>query len=110
MNILVVCSQNERRSLTAERIYRKDKRFSIRSAGVNPKARHTISIKDIEWADLILYMDKDQWLRMKQMFPEIVFPPSENLEIEDDYLFMESDLVDILVEKIEMILKEFLNV
>ena len=110
MNILVVCSQNERRSLTAEKIYRNDKRFVLKSAGVSPKARHTISVKDIEWADLILYMERDHLLRIKEMFPKFELPPTENLEIEDDYLFMEGDLIEALKEKIELIVPKYLEI
>lgn len=109
MNVLVVCGQNKRRSLTAERIYRNDNRFELRSAGVNPKARHTISVKDVEWADLILHMDKEQGMRIRELFVEMNLPVMENLEIEDDYLFVESDLVEVLRVKIELIVDEYLK-
>lgn len=83
MNILVVCSQNERRSLTAEKIYRGDPRFSLRSAGVNPKARHFVSVKDIEWADLILYMEKEQWKMIREKFFNLELPPGIDLGLEE---------------------------
>jgi hypothetical protein len=35
MNILFVCTINKMRSLTAERIYQKDERFKVKSAGTD---------------------------------------------------------------------------
>ncbi len=53
LKILVVCSRNKQRSLTAEQIYRNDSRVDIRSAGTSKLAKHIISLKDIKWADII---------------------------------------------------------
>ena len=67
-HILVVCSQNKWRSPTAENIYRHDPRVTIRSAGLGASSPHQISQKDIIWADLLLYMEKDHLERIKKLF------------------------------------------
>jgi len=46
-NILFICSHNQWRSPTAEKVYSKDPRVHARSAGTSPKARHTVNAKII---------------------------------------------------------------
>lgn len=57
MNILFVCSQNKWRSPTAERVFAVGYGVNTRSAGTSRHAKHTISVKDILWSDLILVME-----------------------------------------------------
>ena len=56
MNLLFICSRNQWRSPTAERVFRAYPNVQTRSAGTSPNARHTVSIRDIQWADKILVM------------------------------------------------------
>jgi len=56
-NLLFICSRNQWRSPTAEKIYKK-KGYSARSAGTSPNANKTMSVPDIRWADLIFVMEK----------------------------------------------------
>lgn len=56
-NFLFVCSRNQWRSPTAEKVF-KQKGYSARSAGTSPNAKNTISVADINWADLIFVMEK----------------------------------------------------
>ena len=53
-NVLFVCSRNQWRSPTAERVFRRDPRVNTRSAGTSPNARHPVNESDLRWADLIL--------------------------------------------------------
>ncbi len=56
--LLFVCSRNQWRSPTAERLFGRDPRFQVRSRGVSKKARRTICDDDIQWADLILVIEE----------------------------------------------------
>ena len=101
IKILVVCSHNKWRSPTAEAIYRHDNRFVVRSAGLSKSSPHYLSIKDLEWADLLLYMEKEHFEKIKEIYASITFPKSVNLDIPDEYTYMQPELVDILTDKIE---------
>ncbi len=103
-HILIVCSQNKWRSPTAENIYRHDPRVTVRSAGLGANSPHQISQKDLIWADLLLYMEKDHLERIKKLFPNQTLPKSVNLDIPDDYQYMDPELVQILTDKIEPII------
>ena len=58
MNILYVCSRNQWRSPTGELVYRKTPGVTVCSAGTSPRARRTVSAKDITWADRIFVMEQ----------------------------------------------------
>lgn len=104
LKILAVCSENQWRSPTAETIYRGDDRVEVRSAGTSPTARHTISVKDVEWADLILAMEPKHREMIKRKFPKMTLPEIKILNIPDNYRYMDPDLANILSEEIESII------
>ena len=104
LDILVVCSHNKWRSPTAENIYRHDSRFRIRSAGLGKLSPHFLSQKDLLWADLLLYMERDHLERIKTLYPGIELPKTVNLDIPDEYPFMDPELIEIIKGKIEGIL------
>ena len=107
LRILVICSHNKWRSPTAEAVYRRDKRFHIKSAGLGKLSPHQVSLRDIETSNLILYMEKDHLERIKLLFPNIELPPTMNLDVPDQYQFMDPELIEILKEKIENIWLEY---
>lgn len=102
--ILVVCSQNKWRSPTAVAIYRDDHRFAIRSAGLSKNSPHFLTSSDLEWADGLLYMEKEHLEKIRKLFPNVNLPRAINLDIPEDYKFMDPELIEILKEKIEAIL------
>lgn len=106
-NILVVCGRNKRRSRTAESVYKNDMRFNIRSAGLSPSSPHQLSLKDLEWADLVLVMEEGQRKRIWDAYPNQTIPTIEILHIEDDYEFMDEELVTLLTDGIEDVLLEW---
>lgn len=57
MNILFICSKNQWRSPTAERVWRKQPRVSVRPEGTSLKARRSVSNADLVWADVALAME-----------------------------------------------------
>lgn len=104
-NILVVCGRNKKRSRTAESIYKNDNRFNVRSAGLSPKSDRKITENDLKWADLIFVMETGQRAKIWGLYRHIDFPPIEILDIPDDYEFMDSELIDLLTERINDILR-----
>jgi predicted protein tyrosine phosphatase len=103
-NLLFVCSRNQWRSPTAEKIYR-DKGYSSRSAGTSPKAKHSISTKDIQWADLIFVMEKKHKSKIIANFGKAVERKTIHiLDIPDEYQFMDP----LLISHLEDVMKPYL--
>lgn len=99
-NLLFICSRNQWRSPTAEKVF-KDLGFSTRSAGTSPNARHTISAKDIQWADAIFVMESKHRDRIKASFARLVqFKKIHVLDIPDEYQHMDIELIDTLKDVI----------
>lgn len=107
--LLFVCGRNQWRSPTAEAIYARDPRVSVRSGGVSASARRRVSRKDVEWADLILVMERAHQSRLREMFRDFDLPPIECLDIPDEFGFMDEELVRLLREGTEDCLKFLLE-
>ena len=97
MNILFICSRNKWRSPTAETIYKSRQDHKFRSAGTEPSAKIRVSSKDILWADIIFTMEKKHKQRLLDKFPD----ETKNklftiLDIEDNYKYMDEELVEMI--------------
>lgn len=101
LHILFVCGKNKWRSPTAERIYKNDNRIEVRSAGMSGKSKHPISNNDIEWADLILVMESGYKSRILGLFRNLSLPKIENLDIPDEYEYMDEELIGLIEKKAE---------
>lgn len=104
MNILFICTANRLRSLTAEHLYRNDKRFNVKSAGTHTTAGTPVDREILEWADIILVMEKFHEDYIKEGYPHI----SKNkkifrLDIPDRYEYMDPELVELIRTKCERI-------
>jgi predicted protein tyrosine phosphatase len=105
MNLLFLCSRNEWRSPTAEKVYQNDPRVEARSAGVSTSARCRVSEKLLRWADLVLVMEHSHKQRLREQFPEIINELRvEVLDIPDNYPFMNEDLIALIRERVEPLL------
>jgi protein-tyrosine phosphatase len=104
-NILVVCSKNRIRSRTAEYIFKNDSRFKIRSVGLRDKSERKISDKDIQWADIILAMEDHHKNWILGLFRHLELPPIEVLGIEDEFEYLNKELIDLLQERINSTLR-----
>jgi predicted protein tyrosine phosphatase len=96
-NILFVCSRNQWRSPTAEKIYRNDPRLNVRSAGTGARAKIKLTAKLIDWADLIFAMEHTHKQQITENFPN----ESSNkkimvMDIPDEYQFMDPELVEMI--------------
>ncbi|PZX46327.1 MULTISPECIES: protein-tyrosine-phosphatase [Algoriphagus] len=109
-NILVVCGRNKRRSRTAEYIFKNDQRFNIRSVGLSPKSERQIKERDIEWSDLIFVMEDGQGNRISGAFRHLEIPEIEVLQIEDEYEYLDEELIEMLTDRINSTLGVIYNI
>lgn len=100
-NLLVVCGRNKRRSRTAEHLFKNDSRFSIRSVGLSPRSERQIKEKDISWATMILVMEDAHSDRIQELFRHFDLPEMHVLHIEDEYDYLDAELVEMLQERID---------
>ncbi|WP_395750752.1 low molecular weight protein tyrosine phosphatase family protein [Prosthecobacter sp.] len=105
MNLLFICSRNQWRSPTAEKVYQNDPRVEARSAGTSASARTRVSEKLLKWADVVLVMEHAHKQRLAEMFPQLVSGLRfEVLDIPDDYPFMDEELMRLIRERVEPLL------
>ena len=99
--LLFICSRNEIRSLTAERIFSGIPGVQVRSAGTQHNARVVVTEGQIGWADIIFLMEKSHLNRLQLKFPEALQDKRTiTLRIPDDYEFMQPELIDELQAKV----------
>ena len=107
MNVLFVCSKNQWRSPTAERVFRKTDGLQVRSAGTNQSARRVVSHRDIAWAEVIFVMEQKHHDRLREAFrDELREKHVHVLEIPDDFQFMDRELVHLLEERVGAVLDQ----
>ncbi|MEP4076566.1 low molecular weight protein tyrosine phosphatase family protein [Haloferula sp.] len=95
--ILFLCSQNKLRSPTAETVFADRADLEVDSAGLNNDAIVPLSVEQLEWADLVVVMEKCHRERLNRKFrahlggKRIIV-----LNIPDDYQYMDPELVKLL--------------
>jgi len=91
--ILFVCTANQQRSPTAERMYTDDPRFEVRSAGTHAFPGNDITVQTLTWADTVVVMEERHAREIRTRFPseaeetEIVV-----LDIPDVFEYMDQRL------------------
>jgi predicted protein tyrosine phosphatase len=106
MRVLFVCSQNRLRSPTAEVVFSTVEGVEVLSAGTDSDAITPISADLIEWADLILVMERVHYRRLQERFgPQFRDKRISVLRIRDDFQYMDPKLIRILREKVTPLLK-----
>lgn len=101
MNILFVCSRNQWRSPTAEKIYNNINGINARSAGTASSARIKINTKMINWANIILVMEKKHKKQILEKFPEEASSKKIIvLDIPDIYQYMDNELIEEIKAKV----------
>ena len=97
MKILFLCSQNKRRSLTAEKYFDGYNGHQVRSAGTENNSRVKVTEGLIGWAEVIFCMEKKHLRRLKEKYSDELYGRKIiTLNIPDEYGFMDDELVDIL--------------
>jgi protein-tyrosine phosphatase len=109
-NILVVCGKNKKRSRTAEFIFKNDARFNIRSVGLSPKSERKISENDLQWANFVFVMERTHRSKIQELYSHLELPDMENLNIPDEYEFMDEELVEMLQDKMNHTLHSVFNI
>ncbi|MDF1661771.1 MAG: phosphotyrosine protein phosphatase [Planctomycetota bacterium] len=94
--VLFICSRNQWRSPTGERVLKSHPDYQTRSAGTSPKARNTVNASMIQWADVIFVMENKHQDRLQARFSKLLkHKPLHVLDIPDEYQFMDPELVSI---------------
>lgn len=98
--LLFVCSQNKLRSRTAEAVYSGHPGIEVDSAGLNHDAVVPLSPEQIQWADLILVMEKSHRNKLSKKFREQLSGKRVVvLGIPDEYDYMDPALVELIKER-----------
>ena len=94
------------RSATAHQIYENDARFEVRSAGTDITANVVLSEDLLNWANAVVVMEKDHRNFIRKKFPKIYNEKKiVCLYIPDDFEYMQPELIAILKDKFEDILR-----
>lgn len=105
LNILFICSRNQWRSPTAEKVWRNHSSLNVRSAGTSPRAKRTVNLDDIRWADQLFVMEQKHKHRIMASFARWVeHKPIHVLDIPDEYSFMDDELVELVKESVAEVL------
>jgi len=102
LNLLFICSRNQWRSPTAERLWFKRDGINARSAGTSKGARRRVTLADIQWADAVLVMEEKHKARLQADFrQDLRYVDLYVLDIPDKYRFMDPELVTLIEEATE---------
>ena len=104
--LLFVCSENRLRSPTAEAVFSEYQEVEAIGAGTNSDAETPVSGDLIEWADIILVMEKSHRNKVSKKYKELL----KNkrlvvLDIPDNYECMQPELIQLLKEKVSRVVR-----
>ena len=101
LNILFVCGKNKWRSPTAEQVFSGHPGIQCASAGLSGDAEVPVSAELVDWAELILVMEKQHKSKLSAQFkPQLRGKRIVCLDIPDNFKFMEPALVKLLERKV----------
>lgn len=101
MNLLFICSENRLRSPTAEAVFSDYEGVSAIGAGTNLDAETTVSGDLIEWADVVLVMEKSHRNKVAKKYKELLKGKRlVCLDIPDNYQCMQPELIKLLKAKV----------
>jgi predicted protein tyrosine phosphatase len=96
-HLLFLCSQNKLRSPTAETIFADHPGIDVDSAGLNNDAIVPLSTEQLEWADVIIVMERTHRTRLNRKFKHALAGKHiAVLDIPDNYEYMDPDLIQLL--------------
>lgn len=95
--LLFLCSRNQWRSPTAEKLFDRHPCYEARSAGTEHGARVKVTAGLLGWADLVFCMERKHADRIRERFPDALDgKPVVILRIPDDYGFQDETLIALL--------------
>ena len=99
--LLFICSQNRLRSPTAEMVFSQWPGVEAMSAGLNNDATTPVSTDLVEWADIIVVMEKTHKNKLSKKFSAVLKGKRVVvLGIRDEYEYMQPELVQLLKAKV----------
>ena len=97
INLLFICSRNQWRNPTSEKIWKNNPNYNTKSASTSPNAKRTVSSTDIRWADIIFVMESKHNNRLKVKFTRLLdYKIIHVLDIPDEYKYMDAELISEL--------------
>ena len=101
MNLLFICSENRLRSPTAENVFSAYPGIQAIGAGTGAHAQTPVSRDLIEWANIILVMEKHHQDEVASTYKDVLKgKPLVCLDIPDHYEFMQPELINLLKERV----------
>jgi predicted protein tyrosine phosphatase len=97
LNILFVCARNRLRSPTAERVFGDLPGVETDSAGLAPDADVRLSGDQLQWADLVVVMEKAHRTKLRRGYARALGGTRVVcLDIPDRYDYMQAELIGLL--------------
>ncbi|MEM1187640.1 MAG: low molecular weight protein tyrosine phosphatase family protein [Pseudomonadota bacterium] len=101
MKLLFVCSENRLRSPTAEEVFSSYPGVEAIGCGTNADAETPLSGDLIEWADVVLVMEKTHRSKVAKKYRDLLKTKRlVCLDIPDNYARMQPELVHLLEAKV----------
>ena len=103
--LLFVCSENRLRSPTAEAVFSEYEGVEAIGAGTNADAATPVSGDLIEWADIVLVMEKAHRTKISAKYQALLKGKRlVVLDVQDNYACMQPELIQLLKSKVGKIL------
>ncbi len=96
MKLLFICNANMSRSPTGEEIFKEE--HETKSAGLLSRG-NPVTEELLEWADKIFIVEEWQVQELKNRFPGVNHKKIINLDIPNDYFYMQPELQDLIRRK-----------
>jgi len=104
--LLFVCSENRLRSPTAENVFSEYEGVEAIGAGTNSDAETPVSGDLIEWADIILVMEKMHRNKVSKKYKDLLKDKRlVVLDIPDNYECMQPELIQLLKTKVAKVVR-----
>ena len=110
LHVLFVCSRNQWRSPTAEKVFGRRGDLLVRSAGLASSARVRLGDAHLAWADIVFVMEESHREQLRERHRAATRgKPVHVLDIPDEYGFMNEELVAILEAAVTPILEGYFD-
>jgi len=104
--LLFICSENRLRSPTAEAVFSEYDGVEAIGAGTNSDSETPVSGDLIEWADIILVMEKSHRNKVSKKYKELLKDKRlVVLDIPDNYDCMQPELIQLLKSKVSRVVR-----
>ncbi|MGA7436650.1 MAG: low molecular weight protein tyrosine phosphatase family protein [Luteibacter sp.] len=99
--VLFLCGKNRLRSPTAEQVFASWPGVETDSAGVNHDADCLLTMEQVQWAELIVVMEKAHLAKLRNGFRQGLGKARlVCVDIPDDFDYMQPELVTLLERRV----------